>query len=370
MSDNLRRHRAIKEHLLQACPAASSRQRQHLSVLAAIISGIVGSRHANLPAIAAKVPTPTATKRESQVKSFYRWLKNDHKQQDYRVVFAPFAQALLNSMAGGPLVLVIDGSTIGQGGMALLINVVYKGRALPIGWLVISAKKGHLAEKYHLALLKQVKPLVPAGTEVIFLGDGEFDGCCLLRRLSYYGWHYVCRTAKSSLLWLGDERTNFAGLAVEPNSLVSVAATAFSKHEYGPVLAIALWQVGHTEPLYLVSNLALAEEAVWYYRKRFRIETFFSDSKSRGFRLDKSHLKEPKRLERLLLAACLAYLWIVYLGTVALVEGWNKVIHRTDRVDLSLFNLGLNLLEYFLNQLMPLPAAFIPLDHEDLKCVR
>ena len=56
MSDNLRRHHAIKAHLLQLCPEASGRQRQHLSVLAALISGIVGSRHTNLPNIAAKVP--------------------------------------------------------------------------------------------------------------------------------------------------------------------------------------------------------------------------------------------------------------------------------------------------------------------------
>ena len=362
MHDNLRRHRAIKDHLLQLCSDASGRQKQHLMVLAAmaIISGIVGSRHSNLPNIAAKVPS--GVKRESQVKNFYRWLINDDKKHDYRVVFAPFAQALLSSLAHCPLVLVIDGSTVGQGGMALLINVVYKGRALPIGWLVIKSKKGHMAEKYHIALLKQVKPLVPEGSQVVFLGDGEFDGCRLLRHLAHYGWHYVCRTAKNSKLWLGDELTNFAGLAVEPDSLISVAEVAFSKYKYGPILAIAVWQAGCKEPLYLISNLSLAEEAVWYYRKRFRIETFFSDSKSRGFRIDKSHLKEPKRLARLLLAACLAYHWIVYLGTVALAEGWNKVIHRTERVDLSLFNLGLNLLEHFLNEQMPIPVAFIPLD--------
>ncbi len=225
-------------------------------------------------------------------------------------------------------------------------------------------------QKYHIALLKQVKPLVPEGREVIFLGDSEFDGCRLLRRLDHYGWHYVCRNAKSSLGWLGDEQTNFGKLAVEPNSVVSLADTTFSKYEYGPVQAIAVWQAEYKEPLYLVTNLALAEEAIWYYRLRFRIETFFSDSKSRGFRLDKSRLKEPKRLGCLLLAACLAYLWMVYLGTVARVEGWNKVIHRTERVDYSLFNPGLNLLEHFFNEMMPLPASLIPLDHEVFKCVR
>lgn len=362
MSDNLRRHRAIKQQLLQLHPQAKRRELQYLSILAGLISGIVGSRHSALPNIAAKIPD--GTKRESRITRMCRLLKNDHFDQT--VVFAPFAKKLLRSLCHCPLVLVIDGSQVGTGGMALIISVVYQGRALPLGWLVVKAKKGHLAQALHIRLLKQVYQLVPKGSQVIFLGDGEFDGCRLLRRLDYYGWHYVCRTAKNSQIWL-DEKDHYAldKLAVKPGQLLSLTQVAFSKHEYGPVMAIAFWQKPYKEPLYLLTNLELANEAVLFYKKRFRIETFFSDQKSRGFRLDKSHLKEPKRLERLLLAACLAYLWLVYLGTVALAEGWHKIIHRTERVDLSLFNLGLNLLEHFLNQAMLLPVAFIPLLSED-----
>jgi Transposase DDE domain len=358
MSDNLRRHRAITQKLLQLCPDAKGRQLQHLRVLSGLISGIVGARHTALPNVASKLVD--GTKRESRVKRLKRLLQN--AKFDHRAVFLPFAKALLASLAHTELVLVIDASGVGAGGMALVISVVYRGRALPLAWLVVKAKKGHLKEALHIRLLKQVQPLLPATSRVVFLGDGEFDGCRLLRRLEYYGWRYVCRTAKNSQLWL-DERDHYAlaKLAVQPGELISLPQVAFSKHEYGPVLAIAVWQKGYDEPLYLVSNVLLAEEAVFLYKKRFRIETFFSDQKSRGFHLDKSHLSDPKRLCRLMLGACLAYLWLVYLGTVGLVEGWNEVIHRTDRVDLSLFNLGLNLLEHFLNQLMPLPVAFVPL---------
>ena len=37
--------------------------------------------------------------------------------------------------------------------------------------------------------------------------------------------------------------------------------------------------LGYHEPLYLVSNMATAEEACRLYEKRFRIETFFSTRK-------------------------------------------------------------------------------------------
>jgi len=104
--------------------------------------------------------------------------------------------------------------------------------------------------------------------------------------------------------------------------------------------------------------MAAAEDACRLYSKRFRIETFFSDQKSRGFHLHKSHLSDPQRLSRLLIAACLAYIWIVYLGSVCTQEGWVSIIHRRHRCDVSLFQLGLRLLEHFLNEELPIPVAF------------
>ena len=89
------------------------------------------------------------------------------------------------------------------------------------------------------------------------------------------------------------------------------------------------------------------------------IETFFSDQKSRGFHLHKSHLRDPKRLARLLIAACLAYLWLVYLGVCALRDDWLKRLHRQDRCDLSLFRLGLRLLARCLKDAIPIPSGFL-----------
>ena len=123
-------------------------------------------------------------------------------------------------------------------------------------------------------------------------------------------------------------------------------------------LPIAWWEAGYEEPIYLVSNMELAAEACLWYDKRFRIETSFSDQKSRGFHLHRSHISDLKRLSRLLIAACLAYIWIVYLGPVVKRDNWVGVIHRTDRCDLSLFQLGLNLLEHILNEHLSIPVAF------------
>src|SRR5712691_7081109 len=84
----------------------------------------------------------------------------------------------------------------------------------------------------------------------------------------------------------------------------------------------------------------------------------FSDQKSRGFNIHKSHLTDPQRLSRLLIASCLAYIWVVYLGSLCKKERWQSIIHRGKRCDLSLFQLGLRLLEHFLNEELPIPVQF------------
>jgi len=57
MSDNLRRHRAIKQALKQLYPKEpQGNLARHLNTLAGLISGIVGSKSTNLPHVASKVP--------------------------------------------------------------------------------------------------------------------------------------------------------------------------------------------------------------------------------------------------------------------------------------------------------------------------
>ena len=53
---------------------------RHLNTLAALISGIVGSKSSQLPSIATEVPD--GAKPESRVKRFTRWLKNDGNKEE------------------------------------------------------------------------------------------------------------------------------------------------------------------------------------------------------------------------------------------------------------------------------------------------
>jgi hypothetical protein len=240
----------------------------------------------------------------------------------------------------------------------LSINVVYKKRALPLCWLVVKGKKGHLPEATHIELARKVAPLLPPERTVVFLGDGEFDGVNLLATLQDLGWNYVCRTAKNVLLTEDGEKFRPTDLRLRPGDRIELPDVGFTAAGYGPVLVSVLWEVRWDEPLSLVSNLDFLEEAYAFYKRRYGIETFFSDQKSRGFHLAHSHISDTAHLERLLIATCLAYLWMVCLGDWVVKTRRLPLIHRADRCDGSLFQIGMAWIEYSLNAGIPLLVGF------------
>jgi hypothetical protein len=276
------------------------------------------------------------------------------------VYFIPYAEILLRHLALQTLVVVMDGSVVGRGCVALMMHVVYKGRALPLVWQVRQGKKGHFPEDMHIALVEQLYDLIPTGARVILLGDGEFDGTRLQQTVQAYHWSYVVRTGSHiTVEWDGERfRCETVAACIKPGTLVALRDVRVTEEGYGPLRLVCCWAKGYKDPLYLLTNMDSADEACHLYTKRFRIETFFSDQKSRGFHVHKSHLSDPMRLTRVLMATCLAYIWIVYLGALCEQDGWVSIIHRGDRCDLSLFQLGWRLLDYLLSEDFMIPVTF------------
>src|SRR5262245_65779914 len=86
MSDNLRRSRAIRDALTQWYPAQpTGTVARHLTTLAALLSGIVGSKSTQRPSVAPTIPD--RTKPESRAKRLTRWL--DHERRLEEVSFVP-----------------------------------------------------------------------------------------------------------------------------------------------------------------------------------------------------------------------------------------------------------------------------------------
>lgn len=365
MSDNLKRYRTIRNALDKlSISQPKGNFARHLNTLAALINGIVAGKSANLPNIADK--NVDCTQKESKVKRYVRWLQNEKITID--MYFLPFLNHLINSLCHQTLVIAIDGSDIGRDCMCLMASVIFKKRALPIYWMIVKQKKGHLEEALHIDLIKEVKKIIPADYQVVVVGDGEFDGTDFQRTIESYHWKYVCRTASNVSLYESGEEFSFSTIGIDnigSAQYFSLPNVHFTRKCYGPVHAILWWDKKYKEPIYIITNVHLVEEACHYYKMRFRIETMFSDQKSRGFNIHKSHLSDPQRLNQLLIAVCLAYIWIIYLGTFTIKNKLYPLIHRKSRCDLSLFQLGLRILEYLMNHSKTIPVHFCMLDFQN-----
>ena len=304
-----------------------------------------------------EIPSPTA-KPKSIEKRMRRLVKNE--RVDEKVFYMPFAEMILQQLGRHTLYMALDGSSVGRGCMVVMVGVVYRQRLLPLAWVTYKGKKGHTTAARHIELLQLLRPLIPTGGEVVLLGDAEYDTVEMLEWVkNETDWRFVVRSSPQIGIIQEESSQKLRDLCHEQGTTSSLTNAYFTAKEFGPIMAIAWWGNEHKKPIYLITNLCDPKEACQAYKKRFKIETMFSDKKSRGFHIHKSHLSEPKRVGRLLLASCLAYLWMIYLGvTVMTDEHKRRLIDRTERVDKSLFRLGLDWLNYSLGHGLPFEVSF------------
>lgn len=243
MSDNLRRYRAIRDALRQYYPGQpTGTVARHVTTLAALMSGIVGSKSMQLPNIASHVPD--GGKPASRVKRFARWIRNAQVTDAGYLV--PYAESLLHHWALQTLVLVMDGSVVGRGGVALMLHVGYKGRALPLAWPVRQGAKGHFPEDLPIALVTQVHKLIPLGASVVMLGDGACDGTRFQHTVQQSHWSSVVRTGSHiTVVWDGDRfRCETVAACIKPGTRVALRDVRMTEAAYGPIMLRCCWAKG------------------------------------------------------------------------------------------------------------------------------
>jgi hypothetical protein len=322
--------------------------------LAMMISGIVLSRNAQLSAMSSEIPTET--KEKSIEMRMRRWVKDE---LDVEAVYMPFARQILEALSHLPLVLVMDGSQAGRGCMVLMVGVLYQKRALPIAWLVYKGRKGHASAERHKQALEKVLPLLPEGSEVVLLGDAEYDTTEMIEWVEKNtAWKYVLRTSPQIYVQTDQQEQAIRDYPLEKGKVLFLPRAGFTQTASLTLNVVGWWASRYEEPIFMVSNLDNPYQACRYYRRRFRIETFFSDQKSRGFHIHKSHLSNPARLSRLLMAACLAYIWMISQGLQVIATHNTSLIDRNERIDKSLFRLGLDWIKYALKHRLNFQPLF------------
>lgn len=319
--------------------------------LANLVLGLFLSRSSHLPQIAGKLPW--GQPRKSRVQRLERWLKNGAIVGP--LWYRPFAQGLLARWAGQPILLVIDRTDLDDGQYLLYVAVACHGRALPVLWTEVG-HTGATDATLQWQLLAQVQPLLPPDSPVYLLGDREFGSVGLLQLLRQHTpWHWRLRLRANVWVQLPDTTwLQLRDLSLEPEQPVSLGPVRLTKHAaWGPVYVVAYWDGHSDEPLYVAVDAPQQTSAVTDYGRRMGIDEMFSDFKTRGFNIQKTRLTDPQRLNRLLLALALTYVFVLQLGVWLEAQGLRRLLDSSRKRKLSYFQLGLRWLEEHLSMDTP-----------------
>lgn len=326
---------------------------RRITVLACLISALTKSERASLKSIGEQMEDKTDL--ESRIKKAKRWLNN--KWTDTTSHFIPYIKPIIRTfLRTKKIVLAIDGSTMGNGCMCLMVSIIWRNRAIPICWIVRKAPKGHFPEQMHLDVIEMVKKLFDSvaisadistkNVEITLLGDGEFDGTQLQESCSNAGWNYVLKTAKNTLI---ADNPEMDGASQMKNMLpdfnmnhIYLPDMYINKQGFGTVNVVYWHDSKYKNPLYLLTNIDNAPQVEKLYRKRYIIETLFADLKSRGFNMEWTRISNPLTIFNLLIVACLAYILAILHEFDARKSAIIGRFCRKDRInDLSVFQLGL-----------------------------
>ena len=335
-------YRTWKRRICELRPKQRKTQVQNFVWL---LVGIFHSRSVNLSKIAGKVIS--GAKNVSTVRRLSRFLASS--AVDVRSWYRSTAKSWLTFQAQqvGELRLIVDGTKVGFGHQLLMVSLAYRRRAVPIAWSWVRHARGHSSATKQIALLMYVRSLIGQKTPVFLVGDSEFGSIAVLKQLKQWRWFYALRQKGNIGVWL-DPQSGWQRLdsfELQPRQSLWFPNANLTQSDIFPVSVLLHWQKGEKEPWYLATNLPDAALALRYYRRRMWIEEMFGDFKKHGFDLESTMLRNPPRLSRLTLAVAFLYVWLLAVGSRAIRSGLRHLVDRKDRRDLSLFQIGLRLID-------------------------
>jgi hypothetical protein len=329
-----------------------------LTNLTLLMMGLYLSHSIHLNLMARKLPI--RAKKLSLVRRLSRFL--DNEAVDVESWYAPWVNWLISSAtSGGKLRLVLDTTKVTASQRLLCVGIAYQRRTLPLIWAWVGHHKGHCTVNQQIALLRRLHGLIPEGIEVSLVGDGEFGNVLLLELLDHWGWDYALRQAKNAKVLLAGAEAwcRLDELPVQRGQTRIFQAVLLTHASYKTNLVV-VWRSSEKAPLYLASNQSSIKTTWQLYKRRMWIEEMFGDMKGHGFDLERSRLRHAERLNRLMLAVSLVYIWLVSVGRYVLQHHLADEVDRNDRRDLSIFRLGWDFVERRLALNDPIPMCFIP----------
>ena len=312
-----------------------------INFLAKFLIALIQVRTVNLTEIASVFPG--RAQEASHYKRIQRFLRC------FEISYAVIA-VLLVALIGvpSPWILTLDRSDwqLGKTPLnVLVLGIVYKGVAIPVLWTILE-KKGNSNSIERIAIIDEFISLFGVASIRYLCADREFIGKTWFVWLMQNGIDFRIRVRENT------QMPNGRGALVEAKRLFRGQAInrqlVFDKPRciWGLELWVSGMRLHNGEHLILVAP-SYSDTAIEEYAKRWQIETLFGCLKSRGFRLEETHVIEPERLKKLIALLALAFCWAHVVGEW-LSRQKALTTKKHGRLARSIFRYGLNHLRHIL----------------------
>jgi hypothetical protein len=320
---------------------------QHLRRIANwawIVVGLIQSHSVHLSEIAQHIPSEAeAPGRIAQVR---RWLANQFIQvADF---YRPLITQAIQTWQGKNVFLILDGCSVNHERLQFFrLSLSHCYRALPLAWLVV-ASAGLIQVEACAALFEQVVRILPVVASVTFLADRGFRDTDWAEKCLELNWNYLIRVANNTYVVLDDGRQlsiqQFAAHVPRGRCRYFTQVRLTQAKEF-PCNLMITWTTPRkpgekAELCAVITNLRPCHLHLKWYLKRMHVEESFRDDKSGSFDLEATKLRDPERLNHLLLAVAVATLWIYEIGEQVLHNGERSEIDPGYQRQLSVFQIG------------------------------
>jgi len=284
---------------------------------------------------------PTTARPASARRRFERLL--DNPRLFPRRAQRELARALLEHWTGATVLLILDETPRANDLRALCVRVAYARRALPLAWVCYAPDAPpRPMPRLVRDLLRQVRGCLPEGCNVVLLADRGLAWPVLIDFCTASGWHYVLRLQHHIRVRFPDGTERAAGeLAPRVGARWCGEAAAMKAAGWRGAGVVALWDAGMKEPWVLLVDEPGRLRHARAYAKRMWVEESFRDDKSGALGWDKSAVREPVHVSRLLLVLALALIQAASAGTELTRAGRRKQLDPRRGRRVSVVQLGL-----------------------------
>ncbi|BDP41638.1 IS4 family transposase [Deinococcus aetherius] len=253
----------------------------------------------------------------------------------------------------GPRTFLLDRTNWQLGNQhvnVLVLAVVWRGVAVPLLFELLP-HGGSSDQLTRQTLLDDALTLLTAQQVEVLIADREFIGHDWLDDLLTRGVHCCIRLRNNTLLDDLPASQWWPNLGVGERGLIT-----HDVEVHGLPLQVAA-TIGQDGERVIVAGNVPAARLLALYRKRWKIECLFRHLKSKGFRLENTHMALHDHLERLLCLLTLAFVWSVVIGLEEPAR-----IKGHGRAAWSAFTLGLRrLVQAFTRAASGLPETLLAL---------